>query len=460
MLSQANRPTVSLKLNHRTGCASRSSLRWDAVLEYDPRDDKTLWVSVFDKIRSQGLLVMTMARKIIRILGPLLLLAYFITLVLHISDQSDQYQWDFRTHRKAAEIFAAGSDPYDPAVLLNQKDANFLYTYPPFTLFFYALFNQTDDTTAFHVFLLIKCALLIVLVIFWRTAFLGPARDSLFFLFCLLAFNSAVFADLIAGNINLVEQTLLWVAFFFFLKQRFALFCVFVLLGASFKMTPIFFLVLLLTSDHRKKYRHFCYAGSIFLAYMAVQYLIYPHMFTGFVRNALTVVGESGAVGPSTEKFVKDIFMLLSQLIGPVPPVVISAVIIALAALVVILSGRSYFLLKGSRADHPDREKMILFLVCMVYALIHPRFKDYAYMLLIVPSYYIMKTTRLKKAFPFMFILSILAAPHLMLPGFDILSAIVWRYFPLMIAYTFWGLYLHEIFSAAASNKPKTESRA
>jgi hypothetical protein len=396
---------------------------------------------------------MTMAGRILRIVGPLLLLAYFITLVLHISAQSEHYQWDFRTHRKAAEIFAAGSNPYDPGILLGQKGASFLYTYPPFTLFFYALFNQTDYTTAFHAFLLLKCALLIGLVIFWRNAFLGPAGDSLYFLFCLLAFNSAVFTDLIAGNINLVEQALLWAAFFCFLKQRFVLFSIFVLLAASFKLTPIFFIILLLTSDHPKKYHYFGYAGIIFLAYLAVQYLIYPDMFMGFVRNALTVVGESGAVGPSTEKFVKEIFALLSQLMGPVSPVIVSTVVIALAALVVFLSGRAYFLLKGTRSDHPEREKLILFLVCLVYALIHPRFKDYAYMLLIVPSYFIMKTTRLKNAFPFIFVLSILAAPHLMLPGLDILSAVVWRYFPLVIAYAVWGLYLHQIFSA-----PKNEA--
>ncbi|MGD8756556.1 MAG: hypothetical protein PVF98_12850, partial [Desulfobacterales bacterium] len=101
-----------------------------------------------------------MAKKIVQIVGPVLLLAYFITLVLHISAQSDQYQWDFRTHRKAAEIFTAGSDPYDSRILLSQKDASFLYTYPPVTLFFYNLFNQTDYHTAFHIFLLVKCALL------------------------------------------------------------------------------------------------------------------------------------------------------------------------------------------------------------------------------------------------------------------------------------------------------------
>lgn len=72
--------------------------------------------------------------------------------------------------------------------------------------------------------------------------------------------------------------------------------------GASFKMTPIFFLVLLLMCDHEKKYAYLVGAGSIFLAYLLIQYLILPDMFSGFIRNALTVVGESGVVGPSTQK--------------------------------------------------------------------------------------------------------------------------------------------------------------
>ena len=393
-----------------------------------------------------------MAKKIFRIVGPLLLLAYFITLVLHISAHSDQYQWDFRTHRKAGEILGAGSDPYNPEVLLSYKEADFLYTYPPVTLWFYWLFSRLDYDSAFHIFLLGKCVLLIGLIIFWKNAFLGPKGDSLFYLFSLLVFNCAVFLDLIAGNINLVEQTLLWIAFFFYLKQRPLLFCGFVLLAASFKMTPIFFLVLILLSDHSKKYHIFIGAASVFLVYLLIQYLISPEMFTGFIRNALTVVGERGMVGPSTSKFVKEFFRLISKMFGPVPPIFISVIIFGLAAAVVYLSGRAFMLLKRSSAE--DREKMILFLVCLVYALIHPRFKDYAYMLLIVPSYYIIKSTRFTRAFPFIFVFAILASPRLMLPGIDILSSIVWQYFPLVIAYTVWGLYLYEIFSSAKNEAP------
>ena len=396
-----------------------------------------------------------MGKKIFRFAGPLLLLLYFITLVLHIAAHDDQYQWDFRTHRKAAEIFVSGSDPYDPDVLINKKDANFLYTYPPVTLGFYWLFTLTSYETSFHIFLFAKCILLIGLIVFWKWAFLRQEGDSLFYLFSLLAFNCSVFADLIAGNINLVEQILLWAAFFFYLKRRLVLFCVFMLLAASFKMTPIFFLVLLLICDHEKKYIYLVGAGSIFLTYLLVQYLILPDMFTGFIRNALTVVGESGVVGPSTEKFVKEIFRMIAKMFGPVSPALITTVVIGLAAIVVFLSGRACLLLKRGLTDHEDNQKIILFIVCLVYALIHPRFKDYAYMLLIVPSYYIMKNIRYTKAFPFIFIFAILASPHLMLPGIDILSSIMWRYFPLIIAYTIWGLYLYEIFSWGQNRKPE-----
>jgi hypothetical protein len=390
-----------------------------------------------------------MGKKIFGIAGPLLLLLYFITLVLHISAHDDQYQWDFQTHRKAAEIFAFGSDPYDPNVLLNQKDASFLYTYPPVTLCFYWLFTLTAYKTAFHIFLFVKCVLLIGLIIFWKKAFLRQEGDSLFYLFSLLAFNSAVFADLIAGNINLIEQIMLWVAFFFYLKRRLVLFCVFVLLAASFKMTPIFFLVLLLLCDHGKKYVYLVGAGLIFLAYLLIQYLIFPDMFVGFIRNALTVVGERGVVGPSTQKFINELFRIITQMFGAVSPTLITMVVIGLAVIIVFLSSRSCLLLKRSFTDHEDSQKIILFLVCLVYALIHPRFKDYAYMLLIVPSYYIMKNIRFTKAFPFIFIFAILASPHLMLPGIDVLSSVLWQYFPLMIAYTIWGLYLYEIYSRA-----------
>jgi len=74
--------------------------------------------------------------------------------------------------------------------------------------------------SAFHIFLIAKCILLTGLIYFWKREFIKTNAYALFGLFCLFAFNSAVYRDLIAGNINLVEQVLLWLAFFFYMKHR------------------------------------------------------------------------------------------------------------------------------------------------------------------------------------------------------------------------------------------------
>lgn len=409
-----------------------------------------------------------MARKIC---GPIfigLLLLYFITLVLHISANFNDYQWDLRTHREAGKIFASGANPYDPVILFPKAATRFLYTYPPATLFFYRLLAMTDYRTAFHFFLIAKGILLIGLVYFWKREFLKENADPFFYLFCLLAFNSAVFLDLIAGNINLIEQVLLWLAFGFYLRHRLVLFCVFVLIAAGFKMTPIFFLVLLLLSDDQKKYQYLLVAAGAFLAYLLVQYVIVPDLFVQFVRNALTVVGERGDVVPATYKLLADVFTALAQVSGTVVPRSFQLTLVVIAAAVVIYQTyRAHSRLK--RSDMADRDMVSVFLVCLVYALILPRFKDYAYILLLVPSYYIIKNIRYTKAAPFLFVLFILSGNPtvFVLPVASSLYAFIWKYYPLMVAYCVWGLYLHEIFSlkrlpenaTPSGKKPDNRSR-
>lgn len=387
-----------------------------------------------------------MAKKVIGGLITVLLALYFVTLVLHISARYTDYQWDFRTHRKAGEMFAAGKNPYDPNVLLAQEDASFLYTYPPITLFFYELFARASYKTAFHIFLLVKCILLVGLIYLWRREFLKQATGPFFYLFCLLAFNAAVFRDLIAGNINLVEQVLLWLAFCFFLRRKPAWFCIFCLTAASFKMIPIFFLILLVFSDDNRKYIYFAASAGAFLVYLLVQYVIAPELFSGFIRNALIVVGERGTIVPSTFTLLSDIFKWFSKSAGiMVPEALQFSIFLLIAAAVVFWSYKA--LMRLQRVDPEDKEIILLFLVCLVYALINPRFKDYAHMLLLPPAFYIIKKTRFIPAAPFIFFLSILVYPPFIVPGTEIIFSFFWKYYPLMIVYTIWGMYLCEIFS-------------
>ena len=389
-----------------------------------------------------------MARKIFGSVVIILLLAYLLTLVLHISDNYDKYLWDFQTHREAGKIFGAGSNPYDAENLPPNVRTHFLYTYPPVTLFFYQLFSLVDYKTAAHVFLVVKCLLLIGLVFYWKRVFLMEDADPFFYIFCLLVFNSAVFIDMIAGNINLVEQVMLWVAFGFYIKKRLVLFCIFVLIAASFKMTPTFFIILVLLGDDKNKYKLFAGAAGVFLAYLLIQYVILPEYFTGFIKNALSVVGESGKVVPSTFKFVGDVSKTLGDIFGMVLPAGLQLMIVGFIICgVVYLTYRAASRLKSS--NMPNREIIDVFLICLLYALIHPRMKDYMYLLLIVPSYYVIKNTRFTSLAPFLFILFILSNERLGLPIFSSMMALLWAYYPLMIAYCVWGILLYEIFAFA-----------
>jgi len=386
-----------------------------------------------------------MTKKIIGIAITILLLAYFITLILHVSAHDDQYLWDFRTHREAGKILAAGSNPYDADTLFPKARTRFLYTYPPATLFFYRLFALVDYDSAFHIFLIGKFLLLVGLVYFWQREFFKKDSSILFYVFCLLVFNSTIFLDMIAGNINLVQQALLWLGFSFYIKSRYKLFCLLTLIAASFKMTPIFFLILMLLTDDKNKYKYFFGAGAIFLSYLLIQFLIVPDLFTGFIKNALEVVGEPGGVVPSTNKLIAGIFEIVAKITGlTMPPAIQSALFIIIAAAVVFFSYKACLRLKRKQID--NRAMLEVFVVCLVYALIHPRFKDYGYILLIVPSFYAIKNIHYTKITPFLFLLFIMSN-RMMLPIVSSIYDIVWAFFPLMAAYCVWGIYLYEIFS-------------
>jgi hypothetical protein len=389
-----------------------------------------------------------MTKRIIGMAVISLLLLYFITLILHISANHDTYMWDFRTHREAAGILASGADPYDPDILFPNADTRFLYTYPPVTLYFFRLFSMVDYETAFHTFLILKCILLIGLIYFWKREFLKEDADILFYVFCLLAFNSAVFLDMIAGNINLFEEVMLWLAFHFYLKNKLRLFCAGILVAASFKMIPIFFLILLLLSGEKKKYTYLFGSGAIFLAYLFIQYIIAPDLFADFLRNAQIVVGEPGGVVPSTYKMIGDLFQLIANATGiAVPQGIQLAVVSAIAAAILLLSYKAWIRLKSIEIE--DKAMMEVFLACLIYALIHPRFKDYMYILLLLPSYYLIKNLHHTAVTPFLYILFILSCNRMVLPIVSSLYEFIWSYYPLMVAYCVWGLFLHHIFAAA-----------
>lgn len=384
-----------------------------------------------------------------------LLALYFIYCIHYLFVNRQKYQWDFRMQYYAAKLFAEGKNPYDVEVLretiknaINSTDFDILwYAYPPVTLWFYRLFTLAEYNTAYNIFLILKVITIIGLVLLWRIKFLARKAGAGFYFFCLLAFNSAIFIDLTAGNINMFEELMLWIGFYFFLERRLLPFCCFILLAACVKMTPLIFLGMLLLTDNKKKYLHLFGSCTVFAGYMLIQYAVSPVMFRAFLTGAKEAfVIEKCLFTPSTLNIIKAGFIMLAQTKGILVPNILQLGLFGIVALAVILvSGRAYLVLKSLKTD--DKEKIILFLVCIVYALIHPRMKDYAYVLLIVPSYFIITRSSYSKIYPFLFALAIISSENILLPGMAVIYDFMWFNYPLIIAYLIWGLYLYEIFS-------------
>jgi hypothetical protein len=368
----------------------------------------------------------------------------------------DQFQWDFRTYYYAAKAYAAGLNPYDVNTIsgISPVPIGLKFVYPPLTLIFFRLFILFDYNMAYYLFLALKCASLIALILLWRKRILGNNTDLLFYLFCMFAFNSAVYIDISAGNISLIEQFLIWLAFLFFLKKKAALFCLLIIIAGLFKIWPILFLFLLWFSNEEKKWIYFSGSLLMFIALMFISFMVSPELFVNFIQNAGAIY-ERGVRNPATFSLIMDPFQLLAREAGIIVPVVVPRVIFSILILgILFVSWQAFRKLRMAKRE--DKERLFLFLACLVYALILPRFKDYSYILLIVPTFFILKRLSYWKAAPVLFILAILPSPlNASLPGFKLLSRGIWEYYPLFLAYGIWGLYLYEILIQGNGNERK-----
>jgi hypothetical protein len=319
------------------------------------------------------------------------------------------------------------------------------YVYPPITLMVFQVFTFMNYEIASQLFFALKCLGLILLLLIWNRYFVEKNTDSLFYLLCLLGFNCAIGSDLLAGNISIFEQLLIWTGFVALLRKKYALFGVLIVITALFKVVPILFLSLLLIQDFKKRYLYFSILLFIFILLMISTYFLSPALFANFLGNSLKMT-DVGVVNPSSLSFIKDAMTTLAQgsgLIFPQWTEILLYMIIVVTIL--IISIRAFRIILQSALT--DKKIVTLFFTCLVYALIVPRFKDYSYILLLVPAYYIIRKIKKLAVFPVLFAILILSSKRFVsLPGLEIVSKAFWAYYSLILTYFIWALYLYYIY--------------
>ena len=381
---------------------------------------------------------------------------YSLFLLWKIAGGIDQrYQWDFKTHYCAAHVAEMGLNFYDQPYLRHfcSPDVQQYYSYTPLSIWFFRFFSLFDYPTAYLLFFILKVLALAGLFFLWKKIFLETEGDLGFFVFALLAFNSALYVDLLTGNISLFEQLGLWLGFFFLLRRKLFLFGLCVVLVANFKVVPLAFLILLLFLAEKKKYLHFFGWLAGFFGLQAVSYALSPFLFKEFLRVFFSMLREtSGALNPSTFVWLQNLIRsYYPRVLGSAPPVLLSYVVFTLAAVVIVwLTGQALGRLK--RRGGLETEKVAIFLSCMAYALLLPRFKDYSYVLLLVPAYFALKKYSGGLGRVFLFGLMILSVPEFVnLPGFKEIFEQVWGFMPMWAAVVIWILYLRHAFSLSKS---------
>ena len=358
----------------------------------------------------------------------------------------DLIQWDFPGYYFAAKSHATGVNPYDTDSVSQRAGAElYEYGYPPNSLFFFRTFTLFDYEFAERLYLCLKVFLLLALIYLWGSGFLDRRVDLFFFPFCILAYNAAVMRDIATGNVCVIEQFLVWLGFYYFLERKFVIFSLFVVGAAAFKITPILFILLLWYSEKGKRRFYFSVAALAFLAYLFSPMIFSPEIFQNHVDNMSVVFSHSydrGLNNPSTFAFVKDALDIIEMQVGiQVAQWVDYGVFMLIVVAIIGPSIKGLGILADSK--NGEGRMAMVFFACLTYALIAPRFKDYSYMLLILPTYYLLKRIGHKTFYPYILILFCFVVPGLT-KEVNLFSMA--GYYPLAMAYGVWTIYLYYIF--------------
>jgi hypothetical protein len=293
---------------------------------------------------------------------------------------TEDRQHDFRTYYSAAQIYTLGGNPYDAGSLspVAGREVRFPFLYPPVTLQIWKLFSQFDFQTSYYLFLFLKLVSMAGLIVLWSGYFCkGRTERSLMLIFIIFAFHGTVLRDFNAGNISVFEQLFMWAGLFALLRERYSLSAVLFIIGTLSKpLTLLLFLPLSLVVIRKRKWNFFAAAIGLFVFIHGLSYYFEPGLFHEYINHA-RLITERGFENPSTYTFLQDVFDYLSAHLQIHLSMLSFPFYIITAASVLIVGFAAM-----RKLDLMDA----LILVLLMYALIVPRFKDYSYILLIVPA--------------------------------------------------------------------------
>jgi hypothetical protein len=378
-----------------------------------------------------------------------LVLAVFTVLVARSVEIDKGHQWDFYTYYYAGVTANAGGDPYDRADV--SRAAGFAislpYVYPPYTLFAAKALARMPFETAFHAFVTVKACAFLVLAALWLATMRTGAERLLLLLTAAAGYNGTVFVDIVAGNISIFEQVVLWTGFHFLARGRAALFTACVVAAALPKLTPLWFLVVLLPGARRDRLACFGTGIAAFTAFQVLAAATAPDSYGDFLRN----IGGSdnrGWTNPSALAFLRDIATAFHL------PSAAGSLAFLLFAVAVLGVTAERFWRKGSA--YVSSVWCAVGLACAAYAIMMPRMTYYMQVVMIAPTVWILLRSTSVPKFIVLALFFYVAVLHATVPVLDRVVPLLANYGTLFCSVLVWVLYL----AHQAKDVPLTPEKA
>ena len=352
-------------------------------------------------------------------------------------------QWDFRVYYHSTQAWRAGLDPYDTSSLpADLRETGFKFNYPPYSLALFTPFASLPLPRARLAYIAVKLAALAWLIRIWSRLLGTSVVDPAWVLFLAFAYSSAIFIDVVSGSVTTFEQCLVWLGVAALVADRYWLFVAAIVLASSFRLTPLVLLAVCLAARDGRGVRYLAGGLAAFAAIFALSYALAPRLTIEFFQSIPKNYGESGRLNPASLPLVTDAASLLERTSHVVVPQALQ--LIAYLAIAVAVAVPTWMAAaRIARSGAANGLELVFYLAAIVQPLVLPRFKNYSYMLLIAPTWFIAtRSTHLRSALP----LLLLAC----LPVYSWITSadkitLVANYSQWLIAAGAWALYLYEI---------------
>ncbi|MFH1404455.1 MAG: glycosyltransferase family 87 protein [Candidatus Altiarchaeota archaeon] len=382
-------------------------------------------------------------RKTVSALPPsahIYLMFYLLVVTGFGSDLLDS-QNDFRKDYYAAEAYFSGGNPYRLDDALAWEQQLMPYVYPPPTLYFFRVFLLWDYDTSRYVYVTLRFISLALILYLWSKVLGEGGMGDDFIIYSVMAFNLTISVNLSTGNVSLLEQLFIWTGIYFFLRNRIVLFTASILAASVFKITPVTLLLLLLFKGDGRSLMCLASGIIIFSAYIAAPYFTSPILFNDYVGNASNAINlsfERGLMNPCNYMLTGDIANIFG--LDSMTRIILYAVIVS-----TVLSISLAAMIRLYRAKPVGWETELVLFACIAYSFTTLHFKDYSYILLMLPAYYVIKKPEFRRVYRIVFLLTLIPMPYYDKTG-TLLD--LTQYHQLYLAYMAWFMYLAHIFKA------------